>query len=194
MTSSLFPQDHQLPNKKETNGKVYCKYHNSWNHNTNACWSFRNIIQNLINKGILKFPEKKDVMVIDEDPIPPVASVNIVAIGLKVVLKVKNDGRFSPNIRIRKVWIPKQYMVHRDELTVKRRISTTKENEKNGRYPYHSKQEIKKEKSFKGKNVSLRERHFFREKGHEHFKEENSSKVCCPSSCLTWTRMACGAA
>ena len=24
-----FPQDHQLPNKKELIGKVYCKYHNS---------------------------------------------------------------------------------------------------------------------------------------------------------------------
>ena len=101
---------------------------------------------------------------IDEDPVPPVASVNIVAIDLKVVLKIKNDGRFSPNVRIRKVWIPKQYMVHRDELTVKRRMSTTKENEKNGRYLYHSKQEIKKEKSFKRKNVSLKEIHFFRER------------------------------
>ena len=24
-----FPQDHQLPNKVELRGKVYCKYHNS---------------------------------------------------------------------------------------------------------------------------------------------------------------------
>ena len=43
-------------------------------------------------------------------------------------------------------------------------MSTAKENEKNGRYPYHSKQEIKKEKSSKGKNVSSKERHIFSER------------------------------
>ena len=79
-------------------------------------------------------------------------------------------------------------------METKRRMSIAKEKEKNGRYPYHSKQEIKKEKSSKGKNVSRKERHFFKEKRHEHFKEENTSKVCCLSSYLTWTRMACGAA
>ena len=56
---------------------------------------------------------------------------------------------------------------------------------KNGRYPYHSKQEMKKEKSSKGKNVSPKERYFSRGKGHEHLKEENTFKVCCPSSHLT---------
>ena len=76
---------------------------------------------------------------IDEDPVPPVALVNIAATNLKAVLKTKNDGRFSLNTRIRKVWIPKQYLVHRDELVAKRRMSTAKEKENNGRYPYHSK-------------------------------------------------------
>ena len=41
---TTFPQDHLLPNKEELRGKVYCKYHNFWNHGTNSCWSFRNII------------------------------------------------------------------------------------------------------------------------------------------------------
>ena len=54
-----FPKDHQIPNKEELRGKAYCKYHNSWNHTTNACWGFRNVIQDKINKGILKFFEKK---------------------------------------------------------------------------------------------------------------------------------------
>ena len=66
-----FPQDHKLPNKEELKGKVYRKYHNFWNHGTNSCWSFRNIIQDKINKGILKFPEKKEAMVVDEDSFPP---------------------------------------------------------------------------------------------------------------------------
>ena len=33
----------------------------------------------MISKGILKFLEKKEAMVVDEDPFPPVASVNITA-------------------------------------------------------------------------------------------------------------------
>ena len=40
---------------------------------------------------------------------------------------------------------------------------TTREKEKNGRYPCHSKHEIKKEKPFKEKNVPPKERHTFPE-------------------------------
>ena len=47
-----FSQDHQLPSKEKLKGKVY------WNHGTNSCWSFRNIIEDRINKGILNFLEK----------------------------------------------------------------------------------------------------------------------------------------
>ena len=39
-----FPKDLQIPNKDEPRGNTYCKYHNSRNHTTNACWSFRNVI------------------------------------------------------------------------------------------------------------------------------------------------------
>ena len=62
----------------------------------------------MINKGILKFPKKKEALVIDEDHFPPVASVNIVTTDLKVVLNAKNEERFSSNARIQKVWILKQ--------------------------------------------------------------------------------------
>ena len=46
----IFFQNHHLPSKEELKGKVYCKYHNSWNRGTNSCWSFKNIIQDKINK------------------------------------------------------------------------------------------------------------------------------------------------
>ena len=134
-----FPQDHQLPSKEELRGKVYCKYHNSRNHGTNSCWSFRNIIQDKIKKGILKFLEKKEVMVVDEDLFPPINLVNIVATDLRAILNENEDEKFSPNFMIRKVWIPKQYLVYKDELAIKRKVSIAKENEKNGRYSYHSK-------------------------------------------------------
>ena len=72
------PPDHKIPSKEELKGKDYCKYHNSFNHSTNTCWVFRNVVQDRINKGTLKFPEKKDAMLIEENPFPPVAIVNSV--------------------------------------------------------------------------------------------------------------------
>ena len=107
----------------------------------------------------MKFLEKKEAKVIDEDPFPLVASINIAATDLRAVLNAKKDGRFSPNSTIRKLWIPNQYLVHRDELEAKRRVSIVKKKKKenNGRYPYHSKQEIKKEKSSK-KRMFLQKR------------------------------------
>ena len=97
---------------------------------------------------------------IDEDPFPPVDSVNIAATYFWVVLNEKKDERFSTNAKIRKIYIPKQYLVHKDELAVKGKVSTTKEKEKSRMHPYHS----KKEKPSKGKNVSLKERHSFLER------------------------------
>ena len=32
-----FPADYRIPSNDELRGKTYCKYHNSWNHTTNAC-------------------------------------------------------------------------------------------------------------------------------------------------------------
>ena len=91
---------------------------------------------------------------VNEDPFPPLASVNIAATNLRLGLNEKNDEKFSLNVRIRNVWIPKQCLVHKDELIVKGKVYTTREKEKNGTYPYHSKQEIKKKKPSIEKNVS----------------------------------------
>ena len=92
----------------------------------------------MINKGILKFLEKKEVMVIDDDPFIPITSINIVASDLRAMLNAKKVGRFSPSVKIRNVWIPKQYLVYMEDLVARKCVSTTRENEKNGRYPYHS--------------------------------------------------------
>ena len=53
------------------------------------------------------FREKK-AMVIDEDPLPPVASINIAATDSRATLNPKKARRFSPSAKVRKVWIPKQ--------------------------------------------------------------------------------------
>ena len=107
-----FPNDHRIPNKDELRGKTYCKYHNSWNHTTNACWGFRNVIQDRINKGILKFLDKKEVMKINEDPFLPMASINIDNFNLRALIEFKKAGKISP----RKVWVPKYCLVCVDRL------------------------------------------------------------------------------
>ena len=59
-----FPQDHQLPSKDELRGKVYCKYHNSWNHSIKYCWGFRNVIQDKVKKEVtLNFLGEKEITV-----------------------------------------------------------------------------------------------------------------------------------
>ena len=107
-----FPKDHQIPSKDELRGKDYCKYQNSWNHTTNACWGFRNAIQERINKGILEFPDKKETMAIDEDPFPLMTSINTTSFDLRVLIESKKAGKPSP----RKVWVPKYCLVHVDRL------------------------------------------------------------------------------
>ena len=61
----------------------------------------------------MKFPEEKEVMVkplggkeammIDEDPFPRAASINITAIDSRAMLNAKKAGIFSPSVRVRKV-------------------------------------------------------------------------------------------
>ncbi|KAM1584450.1 hypothetical protein ACFX1Z_037428 [Malus domestica] len=49
---------HNIPKAEELKGKMYCKYHNLTKHATNNCVVFCDDIQNWIDKGKLKFPEK----------------------------------------------------------------------------------------------------------------------------------------
>ena len=93
-------------------GKAYYKYHNSWNHTTNACWGFRNVIQDRIKEGILKFPDKKEIMAIDKDLFPLVASVNTTSCDLRALIESKKAGKLS----LRKVWVPKYCLVRIDKL------------------------------------------------------------------------------
>ena len=90
-----FPKDHRIPSKDELRRKAYCKYYNSWNHTTKACWGFRNVIQDKINKGILKFSDKKETMAIDEDPFLLVALVNTTSFDLRTLMESKKLGKLS---------------------------------------------------------------------------------------------------
>ena len=102
-------------------------------------------------------------MMIDEDPFPPAVSINIAATYSRAMLNVKKGGRFSSSAKIRKVWIPKQYLTYKNDLAAKGRVLASREWKKNGRYPYHafenSKHEAKNKNFSKEKNVSPKERH-----------------------------------
>ena len=49
----------------------------------------------------------------------------------------KKDEEFSPNAKIRMVWIPKQYLTYINDFAAKMKVSAAREKGKNGRYPYH---------------------------------------------------------
>ncbi|CAL2270802.1 unnamed protein product [Prunus armeniaca] len=68
--------DHDIPSANELRNKTYCKFHNVWSHTTNNCSVFRNAVQDLIDRKILKFPEKATTGV-DQNPFPN-AQVNMV--------------------------------------------------------------------------------------------------------------------
>ncbi|CAN1836506.1 hypothetical protein LINPERHAP1_LOCUS34796 [Linum perenne] len=70
---------HNLPSPDKLKGRRYCKWHNSMSHSTDSCVVFRNILQDAIEKGRIKFPEaRKDAMLVDTDPFPATVGVNMV--------------------------------------------------------------------------------------------------------------------
>ena len=61
-------------------------------------------------------------MMIDEDPFPPAVSINIAATYSRAMLNVKKGERFSSSAKIRKIWIPKQYLTYNNDLAAKGRV------------------------------------------------------------------------
>ncbi|CAL8117178.1 unnamed protein product [Prunus armeniaca] len=66
-----------LPNPEKLKGRQYCKGHNSWNHFTNSCVVFRDVIQEGIKVGRLKLVEKPPTATTDPFPQPQVNMVNL---------------------------------------------------------------------------------------------------------------------
>jgi hypothetical protein len=60
---------HRFPSKEELKGRDYCKWHSTYTHATKSCVTFRNVVQDKIDKNVLKFPEiPRENMVVDADP------------------------------------------------------------------------------------------------------------------------------
>ncbi|BFG30709.1 hypothetical protein CerSpe_169830 [Prunus speciosa] len=52
------PNGHDIPSASELRNKTFCKWHNAWPHATNNWLVFQNVVQDLIDRKTLKFPEK----------------------------------------------------------------------------------------------------------------------------------------
>ena len=83
------PHNVKLPSTSELKGKEYCKWHNSWRHGTNNCLVFRNILQDMIEKGNLKFEKEKEVMGIDGDPFPSNLGINTVTPNFEILKRAR---------------------------------------------------------------------------------------------------------
>ena len=74
----------------------------------------RNVVQNIINKGILKFLEKKKTMLVDENPFSLVANVSIVVFDLHSLInqrrKIHEEMERRPRTLFRNVWVRKLEM------------------------------------------------------------------------------------
>lgn len=58
---------HVIPKVEDLKGKTYCKFHNSNEHATNKYVVCRDVIQDWIDNGKLKLPEKAQ-MLVNTDP------------------------------------------------------------------------------------------------------------------------------
>ena len=68
---------------------------------------------------------------IDEDTFPPIASINTITFDLKALIYSKKARGIPLSPRIRKVWIPNQYLIYKDDLKVERRVLVVREEKKN---------------------------------------------------------------
>ena len=72
----IVPPGAKIPPLEQRKKRGFCKYHNFLGHKTSQCFLFRDLIQNAIKEGRLKFGEKsKSQMKIDTDPLQ-VANTN----------------------------------------------------------------------------------------------------------------------
>lgn len=104
--------------------KNYGKWHNSYRHYTNECLTFRNVIQDFVDKGTLKFPEKtKADMRIDSNPLPtPTVTLNVATADLRKLAEPRSTPR--PKVELR------EHLDHkRQERAVKIREKGSKERE-----------------------------------------------------------------
>ncbi|RYQ96715.1 hypothetical protein Ahy_B08g092568 [Arachis hypogaea] len=64
----ILPEGRTLLSVKDLKGKPYCKFHQATSHSTNSCVCFRDLIQEAIMEGRLKFDDGMKEIKVDVDP------------------------------------------------------------------------------------------------------------------------------
>ncbi|KAL6135108.1 hypothetical protein ACLB2K_067336 [Fragaria x ananassa] len=67
----------QLQTLEQLKGKKYYKFHNMWNHNTANCVKLKDQIQVLINERVVTLDEEKTVSLVNENPFPTIAMIDV---------------------------------------------------------------------------------------------------------------------
>ncbi|XP_050890946.1 uncharacterized protein LOC127096419 [Lathyrus oleraceus] len=66
----IVPPNTKIPPLEQQKKRGFCKYHNFLGHKTSQCFLFRDLIQNAIKDGRLKFADRgKNQMKVDADPL-----------------------------------------------------------------------------------------------------------------------------
>ncbi|XP_050908476.1 uncharacterized protein LOC127122129 [Lathyrus oleraceus] len=66
----IIPPGAKVPPSEQRNKRGFCKYHGFLGHKTSQCFLFRDLVQNAIQEGRLKFGDKtRSQMKIDSDPL-----------------------------------------------------------------------------------------------------------------------------
>lgn len=66
----IVPHSAKIPLLEQRKKRGFCKYHNFLGNKTSQCFLFRDLVQNAIKEGRLKFGDKtKSQMKIDSDPL-----------------------------------------------------------------------------------------------------------------------------
>ena len=122
---------HRFPSKEELKGKDYCKWHNTYTHATKSCVTFRNVVQDKIDRNVLKFPEMpQESMAVDADPFPFV-DINTTSVDLSSLmphrnLYVKNN---KAKINSLQAFGPQERQLVREMSSLKiERSATTRQN------------------------------------------------------------------
>ncbi|GLU07026.1 hypothetical protein SLE2022_240060 [Rubroshorea leprosula] len=111
------PPGHKIPMAGEIGNREYCKYHNSWKHSTNDCVIFWNVLQEKIDKGILRFPEKaKETMGVDADPFPTM-SVGVNAADLRSIARDRSQTYYRRRLAADDLrWVIEEARARRNQV------------------------------------------------------------------------------
>ncbi|XP_050897014.1 uncharacterized protein LOC127103814 [Lathyrus oleraceus] len=86
----LVPPGTKVPPLEQRKKQEFCKYHNFLGHKTSQCFLFRDLIQNVLNEGRLKFSKGKSPMKIDSHPLQVDDASYVEPIAINIV-KITED-------------------------------------------------------------------------------------------------------